>query len=118
MPRSVLIVDDNAGFRYQARALLIGAGFDVIGEAADGRSGLRAAAELAPEVVLLDVQLPDVSGLEVARSINDQPNPPSVVLVSSRDASDYGAGIGRSGARGFISKADLSARSLEVILQG
>src|SRR5215468_4139563 len=86
--RSVLIVDDHAGSR--ARALLVAAGYEVAGEAGDGESGVRAARDLRPEVVLLDVQLPDISGFEVARRIHEDPDPPAIILISSRDATDYG----------------------------
>jgi DNA-binding NarL/FixJ family response regulator len=118
MPRSVLIVDDHPGFRAQARALLAAAGYEVVGEAADGESGVRVARDLSPDVVLLDVQLPDVTGFEVIRLICGEPDPPVIVLISSRDASDYGTRIRRSGARGFISKAELSAQALETVLEG
>ena len=73
---------------------------------------------LRPDVVLLDVQLPDISGLEVARRIRERSDPPAIILISSREASDYGSGIDRSGARGFISKAELSAGALEAVLGG
>lgn len=116
MPTRVLIVDDHPGFRAQARALLAAAGYDVVGEAADGESGVRVARDLSPDVVLLDVQLPDITGFEVVRRVHREPGPPAIVLISSRDASDYGSRIQRSGARGFISKADLSASALEAVL--
>lgn len=115
---SVLIVDDHPGFRAQARALLVAAGYEVVGEAADGESGVRVARELSPDVVLLDVQLPDITGFEVARLVGSAPDPPAIVLISSRDAGDYGRRIGRSGARGFISKAELSAGTLAAMLGG
>jgi DNA-binding NarL/FixJ family response regulator len=116
MERSVLIVDDHDGFRAQARALFVAAGFEVVGEAGDGVSGIRATRNLRPDVVLLDVQLPDISGFDVAERIREQPEPPAVVLISSRDASDYGARVERSGALGFISKAELSAGALRAML--
>jgi DNA-binding NarL/FixJ family response regulator len=116
--RSVLIVDDHPGFRAQARALLAAAGYRVVGEAVDGESGVRVARDLSPDVVLLDVQLPDISGFEVVRLVQAQPDPPAVVLISSRDASDYGRRIERSGAHGFICKAELSARTLAAVLEG
>ena len=118
MARRVLIVDDSAGFRAQARMLLTRAGYDVVGEADDGLSGLRAARELSPEVILLDVQLPDIAGFEVARLLHEESDPPVIILISSREASDYGGGIDRSGANGFISKAELSALALETVLDG
>jgi CheY-like chemotaxis protein len=116
MERTVVIVDDNAGFRTQAHSLLASVGFDVIGEAADGASAVEIIRALCPELVLLDVQLPDRSGLEVARLLRGQPDPPTIILISSREATDYGAGIDRSGADAFISKAELSARALRVVL--
>jgi DNA-binding NarL/FixJ family response regulator len=116
MPCRVLIVDDHPGFRAKARALLAAAGYQVVGEAADGESGVRVARDLSPDVMLLDVQLPDITGFEVAQQLHSEPSPPAIVLISSRDASDYGGRIGRCGARGFISKADLSAPALTAVL--
>jgi DNA-binding NarL/FixJ family response regulator len=116
--RSVLIVDDHPGFRAQARALLVAAGYEVVGEAADGESGMRVARDLSPDVVLLDVQLPDSTGFELVRLIAGETGPPAIILISSRDASDYGRRIQRSGALGFICKADLSARTLAAVLEG
>jgi DNA-binding NarL/FixJ family response regulator len=116
MACSVLIVDDHAAFRAQARELLAVAGYDVVGEAADGASGVRVARDLSPDIVLLDVQLPDVNGFEVISQIASKPDPPVIVLISSRDAADYGSRISRSGARGFITKAELTADTLAAAL--
>ena len=118
MPCRVLIVDDHPGFRARARALLTAAGYQVVGEAADGEAAVRGARDLSPDVVLLDIQLPDITGFDVVRRVHSAPDPPAVVLISSRDASDYGRRIGRSGARGFICKADLSASALRAVLEG
>ena len=117
MPCSVLIVDDHPGFRARARALLVAAGYEVVGEAADGESGVREARSLSPDVVLLDVQLPDITGFEVVRRVHSEPGPPAIVLISSRDAGDYGGRVGRSGAVGFISKSELTARTLAAVLE-
>ena len=116
-PMDVLIVDDHAGFRTQARALLEADGFDVVGEAADGASGLDAAALLGPELVLLDVHLPDLDGFEVAARLTGGGDGPAVVLVSSRDGSDFGPLVGRSGAKGFIPKAELSGAALRALVR-
>ena len=114
---NVLIVDDYPGFRANARALLESEGFAVVGEAADGESAIRAAAELSPELVLLDVQLPDLDGFEVARRLTNGGGGPVVVLVSSRDGVDFGPLVARSGARGFIPKAELSGAALSALLR-
>jgi DNA-binding NarL/FixJ family response regulator len=114
----VLIVDDHPSFRTSARAVLEAEGFDVVGEAEDGASGLDAAAKLSPQLVLLDVHLPDIDGFEVAaRLTNGGGGGPAVVLVSSRDSSDFGPLVSRSGAKGFIPKAELSGAALRALLQ-
>src|SRR5215208_2903784 len=89
MPRTVLIVDDHAAFRRSARRLLEAEGFQVVGEAADGTDALAKARELRPELVLLDVLLPDVDGFAVAELLAQELYRPVVVLTSSREASDY-----------------------------
>jgi DNA-binding NarL/FixJ family response regulator len=113
---SVLIVDDHPSFRSFARDLLESEGFDVVGESEDGRSGLSAALELRPEVVLMDVQLPDGTGFEVTRRILAQMGT-AVVLVSTRDASDYGDDIEASGAVGFVPKAELSGARIRRLVE-
>ena len=87
--RPVLIVDDHAGFRRMVRALLESGGFSVIGETADGQTALAEAARLQPALVLLDIQLPDLDGFEVATRLASSAGPPAVVLTSSRSASSY-----------------------------
>jgi DNA-binding NarL/FixJ family response regulator len=116
MVRSVLIVDDHGAFRAFARALLQAEGFDVVGEAEDGASALEAAARLRPAVVLLDVQLPDLDGFEIAERLADGPDAPQVVLVSSRDASSYRRRLADTRARGFIPKAELSGAALSALV--
>jgi len=97
MAATVLLVDDHAGFRAQARVLLTTAGLDVVAEAKDAAGALTAARAFRPRVILLDIQLPDGSGFEVAQAILEGDDPPVVILISSREASDYGTRIGRSG---------------------
>lgn len=118
MPTRVLIVDDHEDFRASARALLAAEGYEIVGEAEDGESGLAEARRLSPDVVLLDVQLPGVDGFEVARRLLGEPVPPAVVLVSSRSAAEYGARVGDTPAEGFISKGDLSGAALAAVLRG
>jgi len=114
---TVLIVDDFAAFRRSARALLEDDGFDVVGEAADGRTALAEVERLRPAVVLLDVQLPDEDGFEIAARVASRPDPPVVVLVSARDAGAYTARLTATPARGFIAKAELSGERLAALLE-
>lgn len=109
---TILIIDDHASFRAQARAVLVADGFTVIGEAVDGRSGLEAARTLRPDFVLLDIGLPDVEGLEVANELADGGSPPLVVLTSTREASEYGPRLTESRALGFIAKDELSGAAI------
>ena len=117
MPTTVLIVDDHPSFRATARALLEAEGFEVVGEAADGTEALEQFARLRPEVVLLDVQLPDLDGFQVAARLTSNGNRAAVVLVSSRDGSDFGPLVEESGARGFVPKAELSGEKLAALLE-
>jgi DNA-binding NarL/FixJ family response regulator len=114
--KRVLIVDDHQPFRAVARALLEGAGYIVAGEAADAAEALAAVAAHAPDAVLLDVQLPDRDGFAVATELAAADGP-AVVLVSSRDAVDYGRRVATCGARGFISKSKLSAAAVAALLE-
>jgi DNA-binding NarL/FixJ family response regulator len=117
MPVTVLIVDDHPSFRATARLLLESEGFEVVGEAADGAAGLREARALAPDLVLLDVQLPDIDGFEVAAQLTGDGIGPTVVLTSSRDEADFGPLVAASGARGFVPKAELSGTALLALLE-
>ena len=114
---TVLIVDDHPSFRASARMLLEAEGFDVVGEAEDGHSAIAAAHELRPEVVLLDVQLPDIDGFEVASRLTAALDAPAIVLVSSRDGDDFGPLVERCGALGFVPKAELSGAALRALLE-
>jgi DNA-binding NarL/FixJ family response regulator len=116
MPRTVLIVDDHPSFRATARALLEAEGFSVVDEAADGAEALAKTKELRPDLVLLDVQLPDIDGFEVARRLRENGSAPAIVLVSSRDAADYGELVDACGARGFVPKGELTGAALRALL--
>ena len=114
---TIVIVDDHLAFRVQARALLEAEGFTVIAEAVDGTSGLRVARSLRPDIVLLDIGLPDLPGFDVARELSVDGPPPYVVLTSSRDASNYGPRLAQSGAAGFIAKDDISGAAMRAFLE-
>jgi DNA-binding NarL/FixJ family response regulator len=117
VPHTVLIVDDHASFRASARLLLETEGFEVVGEADSGAAALKAAVELKPELVLLDVHLPDLDGFDVASRLTGMEPHPQVVLTSSRDGSDFGPLVSRSGARGFVPKGELSGELIAALIE-
>jgi DNA-binding NarL/FixJ family response regulator len=112
VPRTVLIVDDHAGFRRWARRALEADGYEVVGEARSGAAGIEAAAELDPDVVLLDVHLPDANGFDIVSRMLAR----NVVLISTHDRQDYAELIAGSGARGFLAKDQLCGDSLEALV--
>jgi DNA-binding NarL/FixJ family response regulator len=116
MARTVLIVDDHPSFRASARLLLECEGFEVVGEAEDGMGALRAVRALAPDIVLLDVQLPDIDGFEVAARLTANGCSPAIVITSSRDVHDLGPLADHEAVRGFIPKSELSGAALEALL--
>ena len=113
MRRTVLIVDDHSAFRSAARALLEDAGFEVVGEAADG-AGLRSprARTLRPEIILLDIQLPDIDGFAVAERIGEEGVPAAIVLTSSRNVASYRRRLAAHPSWPFLAKSDLSGAAL------
>lgn len=113
--RTVLIVDDHAAFRTLARRLLQADGYDVIGEAHDGATGLDAAGSLQPDVVLLDVRLPDMDGFQVACDLAGRCSA-AVVVTSSSDDPLYPERATSSGARGFVAKHDVCGAALDRLL--
>ena len=114
---TLLLVDDHSTFRARARALLEAVGFVVVGEAASGEEALREARRLHPEVVLVDVVLPDLDGFAVCERLAENESSPAVVLTSSRDAADFGPLVYECGARGFVPKAELSGAALHAVLR-
>jgi DNA-binding NarL/FixJ family response regulator len=117
MTQTVLIVDDHPSFRASARAVLESGEFEVVGEAADGAGALEAVRSLRPDVILLDVQLPDMEGFDVCAELERSNGwAPSIVLVSSRDMADYGDLVASSCAVGFLPKAEVSPEALSAIL--
>jgi DNA-binding NarL/FixJ family response regulator len=113
---TILVVDDHGGFRATARRLLERDGWTVVGEAADGQSGIAAVAALSPDVVLLDIGLPDVDGFAVAERLAATAGAPSIVLISSRDQEAYRDRVRLSPAAGFIAKDRLDGTTIRSLL--
>jgi DNA-binding NarL/FixJ family response regulator len=118
MGKTVLVVDDHPSFRASARRMLEIDGYEVVGEAGTGAAALTEAERLRPDVVLLDIRLGDIDGLEVTRRLLEMDgDAPQIVLVSSHDPADLGAATGASGARGFIPKAELTSSAVAALLR-
>jgi DNA-binding NarL/FixJ family response regulator len=109
-----LIVDDNRPFLAAARSLLEGEGVTVVGVASRGADGLRLAADLRPDVVLVDIDLGGESGLHLADRLHVEGGalPPPVILISTHEEEDYADLIAASGAIGFLPKVALSAAAV------
>ena len=96
---------------------MIADGVDVVGEAGDGVSALAAVTRLHPQIVLLDVQLPDMDGFEISRQLCANGWSPQIVMTSSRDVSEFADLVGGCGSRGFIPKGELSGGRLAELLE-
>jgi DNA-binding NarL/FixJ family response regulator len=116
MRRTAVIVDDHAAFRRSARRVLELEGFEVVGEAADGSSGVSLVERLEPELVLLDIALPDMTGFDVAERLAH--GSAAVVLTSSRGHADLGRRVRRCGAAAFVPKERLAEASLAALVEG
>jgi DNA-binding response OmpR family regulator len=114
----IVIVDDDPSFLATVRVLLEAEGFVVVGEALSGLDGVTAVAELEPDIVLVDVNLPDIDGFELVERLEDGARAPPVVLTSSRTAGDFGGLVESSRARAFISKADITGEALARLVGG
>ncbi|CAN5784269.1 MAG: response regulator transcription factor [Actinomycetota bacterium] len=112
---SVLIVDDQAPFRSAARMVVaLSDGFEVVGEAETGESAVELAAQLTPDLVLMDVNLPGIDGLEATRQILAASAPaPVIVVLSTYEADEYGPRATGAGAAAFIPKSEFDPDSLE-----
>ncbi len=112
----VLIVDDQSPFR-EASCMVVEMtdGFEVAGEAENGEQGVELAAELRPDLVLMDVQMPGIDGLEATRRIMDLDEPPFVLVMSTRESGDYEAPALAAGAIGFLPKSAFSMDALEEV---
>jgi CheY-like chemotaxis protein len=111
----VLVVDDHPGFRRLACLLLAAGGYVVAGEAADGGGALAKAALLRPDVVLLDVMLPDLDGFTVAERLAALPARPVVVLVSGRTGTELGRRLDTAPVRGFLPKDQLTLEAFAAL---
>ena len=117
---TAVVIDDHLAVRDMTRRLIEASGHRVLGEAATGAEGLDKVRDLDPDVVVLDIVLPDLSGFEVARTLKDDGSPATIVLMSSHELDDLGGSVEESGADAFISKSDISLdtlRALEVELK-
>lgn len=117
MGARVLVVDDHPGFRAAVRALLVAEGFEVVAEAETAVGALDEARLHRPDVVLLDIRLPDIDGIDLAEQLSHLSPRPQVVLVSTRAASVYGPRLRDAPVRGFLPKAELSGSELRRLLE-
>lgn len=97
--------------------MLEAGGFEVAGEAVDAASARIAISELAPDALLLDVQLPDGDGIALAAELSANGDAPEIVLCSSRGADELGPALEESGARGFLSKDELTATAIRELIE-
>ena len=103
----VLLVDDNHTFLGAVRHfLLLLPQVEVVGEAHDGKSAVQLAAQVEPDLVLLDIVMPEMNGLEVAAALNRFAKPPHIVFLSMHDSASYRTAARELGALGYIGKGD------------
>jgi DNA-binding NarL/FixJ family response regulator len=113
MAVKVLIVDDQRAFRVAAREVIASTdGFEVVGEAESGEESIAVARRLRPDLVLMDVQMPGLDGMEASRRIRTEQSDIVVFLLSTYERDDFAGRIGASGARAFIPKAVFGPESL------
>jgi DNA-binding NarL/FixJ family response regulator len=118
-PYAVLIVDDQAPFRSIARTVVaMTPGFEVVGEAEDGEQAVAMAAELAPEIVLMDINLPGISGIEATRLITAAQPAALVVLLSTYQAEDLPDDARDCGAIRYVHKEDFEPAVLLEVVDG
>jgi len=116
LPTNVLIVDDNVGFRRHVRSLLSSeAGIQVIGEAGDGEQAVFEAARLHPNLVLMDVRMPRMNGLEAARRLIGASSGTQVIILSQYDIDEYKQAAAESGARDYVVKKSMMQKLVPAI---
>jgi DNA-binding NarL/FixJ family response regulator len=109
----VLIVDDQVPFREASRMVVeMTDGFEVAGEAENGHRALELVADLRPDLVLMDVQMPGMDGIETTRRISALPDPPAVVVMSTHESGDYVGVAVAAGAIGFVPKSQFGFDTL------
>jgi two-component system nitrate/nitrite response regulator NarL len=111
MTLRVVLIDDDPRFRAVACRALVAEGIDVVAEAGSGLEGLDAVARWTPDIALVDIQMPDMGGLEVARQLRERGNGPSVILISTRDQA-YGDRMAEGLSAGYLPKDRLSLASI------
>jgi len=113
---TLVVVDDHAGFRQVVSAMLTAAGWQVIGEASTGAAAPDMIMRLAPDLVLLDVVLPDMDGFAVAEHLAAAGCRSAVVLISGHDRSDFEGRVRAAPVRGFLAKEMISGQALARLL--
>lgn len=116
MALRVVIVDDDGRFRALARRMLVADGIEVVAEAENGTDALAGIASWRPDVVLLDIGLPDIDGVDVARRLGSAPDAPAIVLISTRDV-EYGALVASGVAAGYLPKDELSLAAILALVR-
>jgi DNA-binding NarL/FixJ family response regulator len=115
--RSILIVDDSVSFRSRLAARLRAGGWRVVGEVADAASALRLCRSSHTDVALIDVGLPGVDGVTLARLLAVEAHPPAIVLMSADDLTIAQARLAEVAVRGVAKKAHLTMEVLDALLQ-
>lgn len=115
---TLVVVDDHAGFRQVVREMLTAAGWRVIGEVSTGAAAPEMVMRLAPDLVLLDVVLPDMDGFDVAERLAAAGCRSAVVLISGHDRSDFAGRVQAAPVRGFLPKEMISGPALARLLGG